>query len=457
MRGPKTAVIGAGSYIFGKKILVDVARSDVLGNGELALVDTDPVKLETMLHLAERVVEATGSRLKVIGSVDRREVLAGSDCVVFSFARRNAHYRGLDTRIAAKHGIHMCSSDTIGPGGIFRALREVPQAIAIAQDVRELAPQAWILNYVNPSTVIGMALRRYVPQARSMAICDGLHEPYVTLELCRRAGILAGDATQIPPDVASKLDLAIAGVNHCTWLLRMRYDGVDMLPKLRQQWAAHAQREREHATGGSKARYNYAYAIKLLDLYGAWPALVGHTKEYVPFFQGYGVAQVDPEPITLFDADTRAAQMAAAWEETKAYSSGSKDIADLLQPRRSDMAADMIESMWASLGKSFYINTANRGAVTNLPDDAFIELRCDLDMHGPRPQPVGEFPRGLLALQYQVLDTHELTAEAAATGDRTILRRAMLTDPICNNIEDADNCIAELLEAERDALPEYWF
>jgi alpha-galactosidase len=109
------------------------------------------------------------------------------------------------------------------------------------------------------------------------------------------------------------------------------------------------------------------------------------------------------------------------------------------------------------LGKPFFINTANRGAIPNLPDDAFLELRCHVDMNGPQPLPVGPFPRGALALQYQVLDTHELTAEAAVTGDRAVLRRAMLTDPICNNIVDADNCIAELLEAQRDVLPAYWY
>ncbi|MBM4045977.1 MAG: glycoside hydrolase family 4, partial [Planctomycetes bacterium] len=122
-----------------------------------------------------------------------------------------------------------------------------------------------------------------------------------------------------------------------------------------------------------------------------------------------------------------------------------------------DHASDIIEGMWGNLGKQFYINSPNRGAVTNLPDDAFLELRSDIDMRGPRPQPFGAFPRGLLALQHQVLDTHELTAEAAVTGDRAILRRAMLTDPICNNIGDADACIADLLKAEREALPAHWF
>ena len=113
--------------------------------------------------------------------------------------------------------------------------------------------------------------------------------------------------------------------------------------------------------------------------------------------------------------------------------------------------------MWGGLGKSFYINSPNRGAVTNLPADAFLELRSDIDLHGPRPQPFGPMPRGMLGLTHQVLDAHELTAEAAVTGDRALLRRAMLTDPLCNNIADADACIEELLEAERDALPDYWY
>jgi alpha-galactosidase len=108
--------------------------------------------------------------------------------------------------------------------------------------------------------------------------------------------------------------------------------------------------------------------------------------------------------------------------------------------------------MWGNLGKQFYINSPNKNSVCNMAYDAFIELRCDIDMHGPRPQPFGKMPRGLLGLQQQVLDTHELTAEAAATQSKSLLRRAMLTDPICNNITDADACIADLLEAEGEAL-----
>ncbi len=457
MPGPKVTVIGAGSFFFGKPVIHKFATSPIMAGGALALVDTNPAVLATMERLARRAFAHTGCDVRVLASVDRRAVLADSDFVVLTFSDRNAYFRGLDTEIAARHGMRMCSSDTIGPGGVFRALREVPRALEMARDVQQLASHAWLINFVNPTAVLGIALRRFAPAVRSFALCDGHHEPYCTLNWCKVLGILPPDARAVPPDVQSRLDLAIAGVNHCTFLLRFRYDGQDLLPRLRQIIAERAAAERAAPQEHSKSRYNEVYALQLFDLYGAYPTAIGHTKEYVPFFQGYGVAPVDPEPLRLFDAAQRAREMAAAWEITEQYADGRLAIEQFLQTVHDDHATDIIESMWGGLGKLFFINTTNRGAVPNLADDAFLELRCHVDMNGPAPLPVGPFPRGLLALQQQILDTHELTAEAAVTGDRALLRRALLTDPLGHNIADVDACIADLLAAERDALPDYWY
>ena len=457
MAGPKVTVIGAGSYFFGRPVIYKMATSEIMAGGELALVDTDERTLKTMMKLAERVFEKARCGVKLTGSTDRRKVMKGSDFVVLTFSDRNAHFRGVDTRIAAKHGVRMCSSDTIGPGGIFRAMREIPHVLAMAKDAERLCPQAWIINFVNPTSVLGIALKRYVPHLRTFALCDGHHEPYNTLNWCKRLDILPPEATVVPPEVHNKLELKIGGVNHCTWLVRFRYDGVDMMPKLRRKLAEWVREEGRNPAEKAKPRFNHAYEMQLFDLYGAFPTAASHTKEYVPFFQGYGVKPNQPEPIRLFDAENRAEEMAAAWKDTEAYAAGKLSVQQFLKDTHSDHATDIIESMWGGLGKPFYINSFNRGAITNMPDDAFVELRSDVDMHGPRPQPFGPMPRGLLALQMQVLDTHELTAEAAVTGDRAILRRAMLTDPICNNIADADACIKDLLEAEKDALPRYWY
>jgi alpha-galactosidase len=455
--GPKVTVIGAGSYFFGRCVIHKLATSPVFAGGTLALVDTNRRVLHTMARLARRIFKATRCGVKILASTDRRTVMRDSDFVILTFSKRNAFYRGVETGIAARHGMRMCSSDTIGPGGIFHALRALPHIIAIAKDTARLAPDAWVINLVNPTAVMGMALRRYAPEVRSFALCDGHHEPRHTLHWCKELGILPASATSVPARVWHKLDLAISGVNHTTWMVRFQYDGRDMLPALRRKSVAHANREKAEPGEHSKARYNHTYALALFDLYGAYPTAIGHTKEYVPFFQGYGVKPVEPEPITLFDADLRARQMADAWKVTGEYASGRRRAAEFLENVRDDHASDIIEGMWGHLGKPFYINTVNHGAVTNLPSDAFLELRCDVDMHGPRPQPFGAFPRGLLAHQHQILDTHELTAEAAMTGDRAILRRALLTDPICNNIADAEACIAGLLATEREVLPAYWF
>ena len=457
MKGPRVTVIGAGSFFFGKEIIHKMATSPALAGGALALVDIDEEKLDVAEHLARRIFEHTGCGVEVSASRDRREVMAGSDFVVLSFSYRNAHYRGVDTEIAAKHGVRMCSSDTIGPGGVFRALREIPTALEICRDVEKLCPKAWVINFVNPTAVLGMALRRYAPAVSSFALCDGNHEPHCTLNWLKTVGILPGEADAVPPEVAARIDLAITGVNHATFLFRFRYDGEDMMPAVRDWLIEEARAEEKEPGEASKARFNRAYALELFRIYGAYPTAVAHTKEYVPFFQGYGKAPVEPEPLRLFDAEKRAAAMEAAWAVTTDYATGKRSVEEFLSEVQDDHASDIIESMWGGLGKPFYVNTENRGAVTNLAGDAFLELRCDLDMSGPRPQPVGDLPRGILSLTRQVLDAHELTAEAAVTGERAVLRRAMLTDPLCNNIADADACIEELLEAEREALPDYWF
>ena len=457
MSGPKITVIGAGSYFFGKPVIHKMATSQAMAGGTLALVDTNPKALAVMMRLAERVFSETKCGVKLVGDTDRRKVMAGSDFIVLTFSEQNARFRGIDTRIAAKHGIRMCSSDTIGPGGIFRALREIPHALAVARDAERLAPGAWVINFVNPTAVLGIALMRHAPRIRSFALCDGNHEPHNTLRWCKLAGILPQDAPAVPPQVFSKLDLAIGGVNHCTWIVRFGYNGRDMMGALRRWAEEKAAAEKKNPGEKAKPRFNFNYALQLFDIYGAYPTAVSHTKEYVPFFQGYGVKPNRPEPIKLFEADVRAREMARAWKLTEQYSRGNPGVAEFLAKVSNDHATDIIESMWGGMNKQFYINSANRGAVSNMPADAFLELRCDLDMHGPRPLPFGEMPRGLLGLQCQVLDAHELTALAAVTGDRAILRRAMLADPICNNIADADACMHELLNAERSVLPAYWF
>ena len=198
-------------------------------------------------------------------------------------------------------------------------------------------------------------------------------------------------------------------MNHFTWLTRLVYDGTDYLPQSRDILAKRVSEEAASTSapeGGSdnnaaaKKRYKAAYALELMDTFGAYPDRIAHTKEYVPFFEGYGAERVTPEPIAIFSATDREAKMEAFQTENERYANGELPISEFLEKGKLDHATDIIESMWVDFGKRFYINPRNEGAVPNMADDP-------------------------------VLDTHELT--------------------------DARAAMEELLEAERDILPAGWY
>ena len=451
---PKVVVLGAGSLFFGRQAIWQMVHSPHLNTGTLALVDTDPERIDKMAKLAQMVIDHNGVPLKLEASTERKDVLADADFVVFSFADRSVLFRGIDCQTSAKYGVRMCSGDTIGPGGIFRAMREFPVILQCTKDIDKLCPDAWLINYVNPTAVHGMGLRMFAPHLKSFALCDGQHMPHSKRMWAVRAGIVE-KREDLTPEMDSKFDLRIAGVNHFTWMIKAEYEGQDVMSKIAAGYAADA--KREAPTGvDAKGELNATVTYELYRALGCLPTCTGHTKEYVRFWQGHSTTKQAIPPLTLWDPDERYPWHNAMWKEVDEFISGKIPIAEYTTRFGPDMATDIIETMVADLRKPFYINTANNGSVTNLPDDAFLELLCDIDIKGPRPRPVGEIPVGLRGMQQTVLDSHQLTAEAIAKKDRDLLRRAMLTDPLANSIGDSDAIIRELIEAEKDALPPFW-
>ena len=455
-QSPKVVVIGAGSLFFGRQAIWQMAHSPHLSGGTLALVDTDADRLDKMARLAEMVIAHEGVPLALEASTDRTDVLGDADYVVLSFADRSAMFRGIDCQVSLRHGVRMCSGDTIGPGGIFRSMRELPVILDCARDVESLCPDAWLINYVNPTAVMGIGLQRYAPQVRSFALCDGLHMPHVKHQFAMRAGII-DRVDEYCAAIDGGFDLRIAGVNHFTWVLKAEYDGEDVVPAIAEAMHQDAQAETGVAGVGSKAAFNSAIGYQLYSAFGYLPACIAHTKEYVRFWQGRGHASEQIPPLPIWDPDSRYVIHDGMWEQVDGFVAGRTPIAEFSEMFGPDAATDVIETMVGGLDKPFYLNSFNRGAVSNMADDAFLELLCDIDEAGPHPRPVGEMPRGLRGLQELVLDTHELTAEAVATCDRGLLRRAMLTDPLVTSIGDTDAIISELLEAEREVLPSCWY
>ena len=421
MQHPKVVVIGAGSLFFGRQSLWNMLHSEVLREGTIGYVDTDKSRLDRMVKLAEIMIDHLDSPLKVVGSTDRRDVLEGADFIVLSFADDGVRYRGIDCETARKYGVVMCSGDSIGPGGIFRAARELPEILRVADDVKELCPDAWVINYINPSTVNGIGLMRYAPDVKSFAMCDSRHMPMERHNYMVRADVVP-DGERITPEIEKDFDLRIAGINHFPWLLKCTYKGEDRTPNIRRKIEEAA--AKETAEGHSKEVFNNRYALELWDIFGLCPTNLGHTKEYVPYWQGKNVASSNLPPLTVFDAVKRQERHDAMWEEVDNYISGKLAPGHFVENHSQDHATDVIECMWGKLGGQFVVSSANRGAVSNMDDDAFLELLCDIDLDGPRPIPVGEFPMGVRALEQQVLETHELTVEAIVNCDRALLRRA---------------------------------
>lgn len=454
---PKVVVVGAGSLFFGRQAIWQMVHSPHLCRGTLALVETDERKLAQLVQLAQMVKEANGADLAIEGATAWQDVLPGADFVVLSFARDTVKYRGIDCAISAKYDVRMCSGDTIGPGGIFRAMREFPRILECAADVERLCPRAWVINYINPSTVHGIGLMRFAPDVKSFALCDSLHMPHIKVRLARAAGIVDRDTAELTPELDRAFDMRIAGVNHFTWLLRALYQDRDVMPAVAQALQRAAATENRHEAHDAKGWLNATIGHELYDIFGHVPVCVAHTKEYVPYYQGTGRQPHGTPPLAIWDTEARYDRHEAMWQQIGDFLSGAIPVADYTTLLGPDHATDIIESMVGGLGKPFYVNTANRGAVTNMADDAFLELLCDIDMEGPVPRPVGPMPRGLLGQQQLILDTHELTAEAVARCDYGLLRRALLTDPIVNSIGDADAILAELLALERDVLPACWY
>ncbi|MFA6960445.1 MAG: hypothetical protein WC205_06830 [Opitutaceae bacterium] len=455
-QGPKVVLIGAGSAFFGRQTIWSMVSKQALRGGCLALADTDEVKLGWMEALAKRAIAATGASLTLQVSTDYRELLDGADFVILAFAVEGVELRGVDAEISTRHGMIMCSADTVGPGGIMRTLREVPRQSEMLNEVRARCPKAWVINWVNPTAAMGIAMMRHYPDLKTLAICDGPHNPRFNDNLIVNAGLAASPA-EITDALRSRVLIRSGGINHFNWLVEMRHEGRDLTPQIMQKLREASQAEHVATSDSSKRNLANEIAWQLANAIGYVPMCIWHTQEYLPYFQGRDVDKSTALTIRQWNIDTRRQWMRECADDMKALAEGTRPIEDFLAKTTADHASDIIEAMWAGLPKVFYINTPSRGAVTNMADDAYLELPCMVDMNAVKPLPFGEIPRPLLGYMHRVLDEHELAVEAAVTCDRNVLRQAFLASMVSVSIPDVDNCIVELLDAQRDYLDAGWF
>ena len=439
----KITIIGGGSFFFTRQMLKRVAGSEILRGARIALVEADPGRCERVGAYAQKYARETGDRFSVSHTTDRRRALEGSDYVVLTFSVNNVHSRGVGAHICRNYGILEASGDTAGPGSLMRIIREVPSVLAVAKDIEELCPRAWIINYVNPTNVITAALTRHT-KVRCMGFCDGMHLPVFGRRVLELAGI---EPTR---ERIRAVDLRVGGINHFGWMTGLSLDGEDLWPRFVA--GLHEQAGHPDATPLLQAE------SELCRMFNAWPTCAYHGVEYTRYFQGRGSRPSRDFVITPWSLDTRITMMREFWRNVDAYNAGRMGRAQAFTEQMDDgeMLGDVIESVEGDLHERFPVNVPNNGLIPNLPQDSLVEVFSTIGKDGPTPFPQGPLPRGPLGMTCAVLDQQELGLEAAMTADSETLIRAIACDPLVMSLRDARDLARELMAAEEEFLDPRW-
>src|SRR5213082_3589262 len=257
---PKVTMVGAGSAVFARQIITDVLAVDGLDSGTFALVDIDAKRLELARAIAQKLVELSGKKWRVEASTDRMEVLGGSDYVINSIEVAGLKNVRFDYDIPMRYGVDQCIGDTIGPGGIFKALRTGPAWLDIVSDVQRIAPKAAILNYTNPMSILTLAALRTV-DLPVVGLCHSVQG--TSRQLAGYLGIDYGEMTWV-----------CAGINHNAWFTKLERNGRDLYPHLR-----------ERARDPEIYEQDPVRFEVMLHLGAFVTESSGHFSEYVPYFR----------------------------------------------------------------------------------------------------------------------------------------------------------------------------
>ena len=428
---PKVTMVGAGSAVFARQVMTDLLAVDGLDRGVFALVDIDPDRLDLARRIAERLVEISGKAWTVEASTDRMEVLKGTDYVVNSIEVAGLRNVRHDYDIPMKYGIDQCIGDTIGPGGIFKALRTGPAWLDIVADVEREAPRAIVLNYTNPMSILTLAASR----ATSLEIVGLCHSVQGTSRLL-------AEFLDVPYD---ELTWRCAGINHNAWFTKLERHGKDMYPLLRERAAQPDYYERDPVR------------FELMLRMGAFVTeSSGHFSEYVPYFRKRpDLVKKYARPGYLGESGFYANNW-PDWrkDNDERIHSMLRGDTEIPMQRGYEYAAQIIEAMEHGRPTSIHGNVVNSGSIENLPDGC-VEVECTVGADGIRPVKFGTLPEQLAALNRSHMAVHELVVQALLERDRQKAMYALMLDPltaaVCS-LEEIENLFNEMWAAERKDL-----
>lgn len=463
---PKITFIGAGSTVFAKHLLVDVLSFAELANVTISLHDIDEKRLHTSEIVARKVAQALNAQPTIEATTDRRAALDGTDYAICMI--QVAGYKPgtvIDFEIPREYGLRQTIADTLGIGGIMRALRTIPVLLDVCHDMEELCPDVTFLNYVNPMAMNCWALSR-ASKINTVGLCHSVQ----------------GTAKQLAHDIGvplEEINYLCAGINHMAFYLRFERkteDGVeDLYPRIRRVV------EEGRVPDWNRVRY------EMLTRLGYFVTESSeHFVEYVPWF----IKRDRPDLIERFNVPLdeyirRCEAQIAVWEvmEERLESSGlsfeeavhetlasahealegivipNDFVGEILGTRLSgEYAPLIIHSMETGTPRVVYVNVPNHGLIDNLPQGCIVEVPCVVDKNGVQPVRIGALPPHLAALMQTNINVQALTVEAALTQKREHIYHAAMLDPHTAAELDLDqiwNLVDDLIEAHGDWLPTY--
>ena len=431
----KIALIGAGSVVWTRRLMMDILSFPELTGATLSLMDIDPVRLETARQTVERLVAQVGAPATVEASLNQRDAVRGAKYVIYAVQVGMHHATLLDFDIPRKYGLRQTIADTLGVGGIFRGLRTIPVMLSLLHDMEEVCPNALFLNYVNPMSILCLAASR-ASSIRTVGLCHSVQGTAHQL-----AGYLGVDDKRV--------GYRVAGINHMAWFLDLTIDGHDAYPAL---WDAMGN---PAVYGRDKVRFEMMRRLGYFVTESS-----EHMAEYVPYFikRDALIAEFD---IPIDEYVRRSSENLVTFEKTRAEVASGAPIEMKLSH---EYAAYIIRAIEANVDWSFNGNVPNsmdrRSAalIPNLPADAIVEVPILTNRAGLQPCHAGELPGGVAGLNRTHISVHQLAVEAALTGNRDALYQAVMLDPHTASVLSLDEIwrmTDELVEAHGDALPTF--
>lgn len=424
----KIAMIGAGSVVFAQRLTTDILSWPALQGSSITLMDLDAERLNLIGALAGQLVRERRLAARVTTTTNRREALAGADVVVVMIQVGGVAAVRPDVEIPHRYGVDQAVGDTLGPGGIFRALRTMPVMLDICRDMAELCPRALLINYSNPMAMLCWAI--------------GAATPIKAIGLCHS---VQGTARQLAGYMGlpfEELTYWTAGINHMAWYLRLEHQGQDCYPRLREAMADPAVYEQDRVR------------FEVMRHFGLFVTeSTRHMSEYVPYFRRTQAIAERYAPPWRRDYDLYTARQATYYERVRRQVAGDDPVPT---DRTDEYCSFIVNSLVTNQPTRINANVPNTGLITNLPAGACVEVPCFVDTAGVHPCYVGDLPASLAALNRSNIAVQQLTVQAVLTGDREAVYQAVALDPLTAavlTLDESRRLTDELFAASAPWLP----